>query len=343
MEAINKIFQHIALFSKRFLPLWQLYGFSVAFYSFIFPFCHLFGNLKPYIAQHKHRAILMYLKKRYTAQLDRYTNCEEALPAIDPYSSIWVCWWDGEDDMAPLVKACYNSIIHNAGTHPVKFITKHNFREFVSIPEYILDKLNSGIMTLTHFSNILRVNLLHDHGGIWMDATILTLKNMSLENLQFFTLKAPARSASVTLNSFDGITSPQFHIRRETPISRWSGFLLAGTKHSPVFAYLRDILYAYWKNHDDQIDYLLFDYTIALGSDNIPIMKKLIDDVPCSDVEKFELEKSMNREYTEESFSKFTLTPFHKLTWKKKFVEYTKDGKLTIYGHILNTFGTLTA
>ena len=304
MKTPREIYLYFALLLKRFFPLWRMYGFPVAFGALIFPFSHLFKSLRPYIAQHKHMAILFYLKKKYINVLKKFASFNETPTNIEPDSAIWVCWWDGEENMSPLVKACYNSIQQYAGRHPVKLITKYNFRDYVSIPEYILDKLDSKLMTLTHFSNILRVNLLHDHGGIWMDATILTLKDISLENLSFYTLKAPAKTASVTLNSFDGISSEasdicsSFHINRDAPISRWSGFLLAGIKHSPVFAYLRDILYAYWKDHDDQIDYLLFDYTIALGCDNIPLMKKLINNVPCSEVEKFELEKDLDREFS---------------------------------------------
>ena len=263
---------------------------------------------------------------------------------INSISTIWISWWDGEETMPPLVKSCYNSIKKHANKHPVQFITKHNFRDFVSIPEFILDKVDSGVMTVTHFTNILRANLLYEHGGIWMDITIMLLKDISLVHLPFYTLKAPAKkSVSVTLGRFAGLSSgiidkaKQFNNQTEPQISRWSGFLLAGTRHCPIFAYMRDILYAYWEDHNDQVDYLLFDYTNALGYDNIPLFRELIDNVPCSEVEKFILEENMNTEYTEERFSQYPLTAFHKLTWKKQFNTYTKDNKLTIYGHLLNT------
>ena len=341
MKTPKEIFIYFATIIKRFIPLWHLYGFSVAYGSIIFPFCHLFNHLKPHIAKYKHHAILLYLRRHYNYLLDRFIdNIEGIESTIGPDSVIWVCWWDGEEYMPPLVKACYNSIKKYAGVHPVKLITKHNFNDYVSIPEFIIEKLNSGIITLTHFSNILRVNLLYNHGGTWMDATILTLKNISIEHLSFYSLKAPAKSASVTLNLFEGISNiaKPYHVKQGPPVSRWSGFLLAGTKYSPIFAYLKDILNAYWKDHDDQIDYLLFDYTIALGYDNIPIMKKLIDKLPCSDVEKFELEKNLNNNFSYEQFNNYAKTTFHKLTWKKNFNEYTKDNKLTIYGHIINSF-----
>ena len=326
----------------RFFRQWRLYNFSVAFWTFIVPFSQLSVRLEIFSNGQKHRCILQYLYKRYVAVIDPFIKKDTAIESlIESDATIWVCWWDGEESMPKLVNACYNSIKQYAGTHPVKLITKHNFRDFISIPEYILEKVNTGIMTVTHFSNILRANLLYDYGGIWMDATILVLKNISLENLPFYTLKAPAKkSSSVTLTRFSGISNLSMHLHDKSnpQISRWSGFLFAGRKHSIVFEYMREILYAYWKDHNDQIDYLLYDYTIALGYDNISIIKKLIDNVPCSDAEKFVLEKNMNTEFSEEKFAQYALIPFHKLTWKMKFDVYTKDNKLTMYGYILNTF-----
>jgi hypothetical protein len=158
--------------------------------------------------------------------------------------------------------------------------------------------------------------------------------------LPFYTLKAPAKkSVSITLTRYAGLSNKSACLHKEVSpqISRWSGFLFAGAKGSIVFDYMRKILYAYWQDHNAQIDYMLYDYTIALGYDNIPVMKRFIDNVPCSNTEKYVLEKNMNAEYSEEKFAPYLLTSFHKLTWKKKFDVYTKDNKLTMYGHILNT------
>ena len=338
---INKEFLYRNLSRiPRFFNQWYLYGFKVAFWCLVFPFKRLFGNLQPYFCIQKHKSILLYLYKKYSNLIDnlsRDNDIPETL--IDPKSPIWVCWWDGEESMPDLVKICYNTIRKNAENHTVQLITKNNFYDFISIPDYILEKVNSGVMTVTHFSNIIRVNLLYNYGGIWMDATILVLQNIFLKNLSFFTLKAPAKNSdSVTLSRYAGLSdlSVSYKYQNIPEISRWSGFLLAGTKNSLIFKYLRDILYAYWKDHNDQIDYLLFDYTIALGYDNFPVIKKMIDNVPCSPTEKFILEKNMNNEYSDKEFSQYYSTPFHKLTWKLKFDFYTKENRATIYSHILN-------
>jgi len=334
----KELLQRILSMIRRFIPQWRLYGFYIAIWSLLFPLHHLFVPFRPFFGIRKHKLILKYLSDLYGGVIDAFTNRDTAPQSfIEPDSTIWVCWWDGEDAIPPLVRVCYDSILRRAGKHPVKLISKYNYRDFVSIPEYIIEKVNAKIMTVTHFSNMLRANLLYEYGGIWMDITILALKDISLDNIRFFTLKAPARNASISLARYAGLSNSSMPFQGKTNpnISRWSGFLLAGTKHSPIFEYMRDILYAYWKDHDDQIDYVLYDYTIALGYDNIPVMRELIDSVPCSEVEKFELEKNLNAEFSDEKFAYFSRTTFHKLTWKKGFNAYTKGDKLTIYGHLL--------
>jgi hypothetical protein len=340
MKLIKQIERYFPIM-RRFFPQWRLYGFSAAFWSLLFPFHHVFGFLRPFLGIKKHKAVLSYLTKHYKAVIENFTQkTVQGQLNIDPESAIWVCWWDGEEAMPDIVKVCYKSIKQHAGRHPVKLITKNNYKEYVSFPDYIMEKVNSKIMTVTHFSNMLRANLLYEYGGIWMDATILTLRDISLHDMPFFTLKAPARKNNgISMARYAGISdiSKPYRYKLFTPkISRWSGFLLAGTKGSIIFEYMRDILYAYWKDHNDQIDYVLYDYTIALGYDNIPEMKKMIDDVPCNAAEKFVLEKNLNAEFSENIFSAYPLTAFHKLTWKAKFNEYTKDKKLTIYGHLIN-------
>ena len=47
------------------------------------------------------------------------------------------------------------------------------------MPDYIIRKQQSGEIDLTHFSDILRMMLLAQHGGIWMDSTLLIPSNTS--------------------------------------------------------------------------------------------------------------------------------------------------------------------
>jgi len=335
---MNNLIKRIFFIISRFFPQCRIYGFPVAFWSLMFPLHHVFISLKPFFGEKKHKAILNYLYKRYSNIINSLLLSNTApLSNIKEDSIIWICWWDGEEAMPPLVKTCYNNIKKYSGKHPVNFISKYNYKEYVSIPEYIIEKLNKNIITITSFSDILRAVLLYEYGGIWIDSTIFVLKEITLDNYQFFTQKVTSKSASVTLSRFSGLLNPKARIYNETlNISRWSSFLLAGTKHSIIFEYIRDIYYAYWKDHDDQIDYMLVDFIIALGYEYIPVMKSLIDNVPCNLIQNFVLENILNNEYNSNCFEPLCNTQFHKLTWKKKFNLYTKYNKPTIYNYLIN-------
>jgi len=335
---MKSIIKKILFTVSRFFPQCRIYGFKIAFWSLVFPLHHIFKFLKPFFGKRKHKSILIYLYNHYKKIIDNLLISNTTPPSnIEADSTIWVCWWDGEDSMPPLVKMCYKSIIKYSNKHPVKFISKYNYKEYISIPEYIINKLNNGIISITSFSDILRSVLLYEYGGIWMDATILVLKDINLNDFKFFTLKAPSTTASIPLSCFSGLFNPEAKITaNEKPnTSRWSSFLLAGYKNSVIFEYIRDIYYAYWMDHNDQIDYMLVDFIIALGYEYIPVMKILIDDVPCSAVEKFRMEKILNKEYSDKLFSKYNDIQFNKLTWKKEFLLNTKNGKQTVYGHLL--------
>jgi hypothetical protein len=238
---------------------------------------------------------------------------------ISSASSIWICWWQGPDNMPEIVKACYKSVQKYAAGHPVKLITKDNFNNFVSVPEYILDKFNSGLITVTHFSDILRVALLYEYGGFWLDATMFLTKEISISNstYSFFTLKG-------TYN-VDNISK-----------ARWTGFCIAGVKYGILFEYMRDFFYLYWKTHNELIDYVLIDYVIETAYQLIPYIRSLFDKLPYNNTDIYSLQYHLHSEFSKYLFAEYcSQTQFHKLTWKKKFDIFTTENKLTFYGYLI--------
>lgn len=45
--------------------------------------------------------------------------------------------------------------------------------EYVEFPQWLIDKVEDGRVTLTTFSDVIRAALLYKYGGIWLDSTIL--------------------------------------------------------------------------------------------------------------------------------------------------------------------------
>lgn len=110
--------------------------------------------------------------------IKKYKEASTGKSPIDKTCPIWICWWQGEANMPDIVKVCYASAKHHAGQHPVILITEQNYQEYATMPDYILQKVKNHEISLTHFSDMLRINLLKEHGGIWADSTLLFTRDV---------------------------------------------------------------------------------------------------------------------------------------------------------------------
>lgn len=61
--------------------------------------------------------------------------------------------------MPRIVYQCYKSLLKNKGNRQVILITQKNYYKYTDISSNIIDLVNQGNITLTHFSDILRFNL----------------------------------------------------------------------------------------------------------------------------------------------------------------------------------------
>ncbi|WP_241627798.1 capsular polysaccharide synthesis protein, partial [Rosenbergiella epipactidis] len=107
---------------------------------------------------------------------------------------VWSVWLQGENEAPDLVKRCFDSIRKNH-LQELKVIDLENLNQYLIINPKILDKYKSGIISNTSFSEIIRLELLSNYGGLWVDSTIFCYKpmpNLFESNLSFLTLKGKA-------------------------------------------------------------------------------------------------------------------------------------------------------
>ncbi len=280
----------------NFIVRRKLFGWKVAF---LIPAARIFKwAWKP-----KHRAILAYLEQKYAPLIEQYKSKQSSDNGIiAPDCPIWVCWFQGEEQMPPLVKRCYSTIIKYSGNHPVRLIQMDNFRKYVSIPQYVLDKVKNKELSLTHLSDVLRINLLAIHGGIWLDATIFLTAPLKTFELPFFSLKQnmPQSIRHIHVTEF-----------------RWTTFCLGGVKGNILYSFLRDMIHLYIKQEKIFIDYFLFDYLIAIGYRNIPAIRSMIDAVPYSNHDLWYLRRHISAPVNEQSLQEVLQRTFiYKLSYK---------------------------
>lgn len=84
----------------------------------------------------------------------------------ESHKYIWVCWLQGRKSMPDVVKCCLKSIERNAPDGAkVVLITADNLRSYVEFPTFIYQRLKEGTLTMTHFSDLIRMALLKRWGG----------------------------------------------------------------------------------------------------------------------------------------------------------------------------------
>lgn len=155
----------------------------------------------------KHKTVLNYLESRYADFYRRY-DYAQPLPDDDPayQGKVWLCWWQGIDNAPALVQRCVESIRRNVKEHDVIILTDENYRRYVDIPDWIVDKYRNGVFSRTHFSDILRYCLLSQHGGLWLDATFFCAHPLDdYLDMPLFTIKRPGYDhRSVACGMFAG-------------------------------------------------------------------------------------------------------------------------------------------
>ncbi len=278
-----------------------------------------------------HMRILKYLEK-YMYALDYDLEIE---PTNEYNNPIWQLWLQGEENMPPIVKICTESVKKYNPERNIILLTKDNLKDYVDLPEYIWDKYEKGVITHTHFSDIVRFYLLYKYGGTWADATIFMSDKMPeyIKNSDFFVFK-DLTSSLIKLK----MTLEQFVIvNNMRDFGSWTNSIsfIHSKKGNKLIGNNLKLMLEYWKNEDSICHYLFCSYffTLVIFSD-----KKLKEDfikAPyiISTNEYGALQGCLYEHYDEKMVKQImNLTPIHKLTYKNQDKNVYEDSLLN---HIL--------
>lgn len=261
------------------------------------------------------------LRKHYIEVLRAFdANYSKSKYPMKKSNKVWVCWMQGMEKAPALVQRCYQSLQENLKNKEIVLLTENNLAQYVQIPNFIIEKLHKGIITRTHFSDILRLELLIQHGGTWIDATVFCSGGdipkymMEDEFFIFQKIKPGSDGSAINMSSWF--------------MSAWSNqkFLLA----------TRELLYAYWRKNNRMIDYFLLHLFMMIVKDYYKEEWKQIIPYPNSlphVLQLMQFEQFDQRHWD----AVCKVTPFHKLTYKIKEEDTRKKG--TFYNVIMNRNG----
>ena len=250
-------------------------------------------------------------------------NLDDCLQKESKQSDIiWQCWWQGEENMPNLVKTCTESVKKHNKNHKIVIIDSNNYKDYISLPDYITDKYEKGIITITQLSDIIRLMLLEKYGGAWIDSTILETDTLPPETFtrEFFTYKNTLGLCFDKVKDMKDLEIMSNFLNRPMMLpSTW--FISSFSKNIVISGWLR-LLLEYWKYEEKLVDYFITDFFFVLLLLNNQICRQIFAEMPVYLTTYAEvLQSVMPEEFDAAIFEAVkSYSPIHKLTLK-----YTPD------------------
>lgn len=190
--------------------------------------------------------VMGYLQ-RYADEVRKF-DAGEKNDAEEPERAFTI-WFQGEEKAPALVKACFRSMRHHLKQELVILDEKSLF-EWISLPDYIIDKWKKGAITHAAFSDICRVELLYQHGGVWLDATDFVTAPIPefIMNEDFFVFMA----GNTVRGNYAKIQS----------------CFMRGRKRNPILSVWRKAIFLYWKKENRKINYFWMHFLLRLVVEN---------------------------------------------------------------------------
>lgn len=232
----------------------------------------------------------------------------------------WSCWWQGMEEAPDLIKACVNSLKKYLPDEvELIVITQDNYRDYVDFPEWLVEKVETGRVTLTTFSDVIRASLLYKWGGIWLDSTILLTEPLPVDfwDYDIFTLR---------------------ELRYCLPF-------IGGKPGQKFYQFLMEGFFYYYKNQENTKYYSLVSYILDIAMNEYPDIRETYNKLPekspgISNINNFDsCSFHVNEKYTPEVYHKYMEgTYIHKLQRRfDRFGESIHDPD-NIYHYILSEY-----
>jgi hypothetical protein len=256
-----------------------------------------------------------YLKRKYSHIIlnPQFStlNSKNVFP-----DKIWICWFQGMENAPRLVKECYESVQRHSRGREIIVITDENIRQYVDFPEWIWKKTGKNGITKTHLSDLLRVSLLAQYGGIWIDATCFLTDNIPdyIANMPVFAFKS-------------------FFKESKCKASSW---FITAQPRNPIMCQTRDMIYEYWRKERFLKHYFIFHLCFSIVCDMNEKNQQLWKKVPVfPNANPHVLQFELFDEYDTGRFEQIKHFSFiHKLSYKFSEEQFNMAG--TFYDALIN-------
>lgn len=258
-----------------------------------------------YIAQELRFSELYHYLDQYATK-DIY-NIEDLAgnAKVENSRIIWIMWMQGMENAPEIIKKCYDSILKNKPeNYNVILLSDENVRDYVNLPDYIWDKYDKKIISETHLSDIIRLELLAAYGGCWIDATVFcnsAIPEYMLSDMFLFKLSSVLSK----------------------PVIQMSSWWLAADKKNRIIHAARHILHEYWKNEMFLRDYYLLHIIMSKIIDEDSSCRSIFQDIPFFNSANAQtLVNKLGQPYSEKQWNILKdISLVQKLTYKKRYIK----------------------
>ena len=267
--------------------------------------------------------ILGYLNRSYYTTIKDEEKPEKIV--TNPYSQyIWTAWLQGEQEAPEVIQLTLKSIRRNSNGHNVVVITEENVDNYIKIPPTIKKKHADGIIGYAHYADIIRMLILAEYGGIWLDATIFLHNQIDVSAFSY-----PFWSIGFESNKKARYVSD----------NRWIVRVMGGCDKSKYLFQISKMLNNFWIEHDISIDYFVFDYLIAVLYNNDLSFRQVVDRLKKQNGYTNRLRLVIKDPYNEKVLNElFSDNRIYTLTYKYHYPKQTVDGQITNYGYLYNQY-----
>jgi len=211
---------------------------------------------------------------------------------------VWWCWLQGKSQAPELVKACLASIRKEMPDYDIRILDYSNIDNYVKLPDYIIEKHKSGMISAVHYSDIIRVALLVKYGGIWVDATVYcTGRELipTLESVPLFVFRDWRNNRCVA-----------------------SSWFISSRPRNPILILTRNLLYEYWKKTKVLEHYYVFHLFLTMAARRYP---EIWNQMPLyNNMSPHELVRNLDKSFSEERYESLKrISSYHKLNYKAKY------------------------
>lgn len=234
---------------------------------------------------------------------------------------IWWLWFQGSENAPLIVQKCLDTVKYYSAQMNLEVIEldERNLFEYVKLPNQIINMWKQKRITNANFSDLCRIALLADYGGLWIDSTVFLTGKINKEILQSDIFFYQASFLDMTV----------------TKVSTW--FMYAKNPDNYFMQSLKESMINYWINNKYVDDYFIFHIMTAAMSEK-ECFRKYFENMPYfSNTYPHLLSLELNNEMNKEKLRHILqMSNVHKLTYKNLMP--SSDNK-NVYEYIVSRKG----